>query len=139
MIVVAIIALLAVVALPSLLRARERTRQAKFLNALRVATGAFETYAAEHGNYPPDVNRGVVPAGMQSYFGAKFDWTAPTPIGGNWDWEGNVFGIKAGVSVVSPGETPEQMLEIDATYDDGDLATGAFRDFGSGRYTCILE
>ncbi|MDQ6810196.1 MAG: type II secretion system GspH family protein [Verrucomicrobiota bacterium] len=139
MIVVAIVALLAVIALPSFLRARERARQAKFLNALRIATGAFEMYAAEHGAYPPDVNRGIVPPGMQTYFGAKLDWTGPTPIGGNWDWDHDVFGIKAGVTVVVPNETPEQMAEIDAKIDDGDLTTGAFRDLGSGHYTSIIE
>ena len=39
MIVVSIIALLAVIALPSFLRAREQARAAKFMNALRVASG----------------------------------------------------------------------------------------------------
>ncbi len=139
MIVVAIIALLAVIAVPSFLRARERSRRAKFLNALRIAAGAFETYAAERGTYPPDVNRGIVPAGMQSYFGEKLDWTSPTPIGGRWDWDRDVFGIKAGVTVVMPDETPEQMLEIDESFDDDDLSTGAFRDLGNGHYTYIIE
>lgn len=139
MIVVAIIALLAAVAVPSMLRARERTRNAKFANAVRIADGAFETYAAEHGTYPLDVARGVLPAGMKTYFGDKLDWTAPTPIGGNWDWDANVFGFKAGVSVVAPNLSDAQMTVIDEEIDDGVLASGSFRATAAARYTSILE
>ena len=100
MIVVSVIALLAVMVVPSFLRARQQAQNAKFMNGLRVASGAFEQYAIEHGAYPPDVNRGVVPTGMETYFGPTFDWTKPTPIGGNWDWDYMVFGFTAAVSVV---------------------------------------
>src|ERR1700736_516176 len=95
MIVVSIIALLAVMAVPSFLRARQRSQNAKFVNALRIASGAFETYAAENNGYPPDVSRATVPAGMATYFGPMLDWTKPTPIGGNWDWDYKVFGFTA--------------------------------------------
>jgi prepilin-type N-terminal cleavage/methylation domain-containing protein len=93
MIVVSIIALLAAMALPSFLRAREQAQNAKFINALLVATGAFEMYNIEHSAFPPDVNRAVVPPGMALYFGPTLDWTKPTPIGGNWDWDYNQFGL----------------------------------------------
>jgi prepilin-type N-terminal cleavage/methylation domain-containing protein len=139
MIVASIIALLALIATPSVLRARDQSREAKFVNALRVARGAFETYQAEHNAYPADVNRGVVPAGMDTYFGPTFDWTKPTPFGGNWDWDYNVFGFTAAVSAVGTNATVSQMQEIDAKIDDGDLSTGAFRDEGSTRYSYILE
>ncbi len=139
MIVVAIIAVLAAIAVPAFARARQRARVSKFLNALRIATGAFEQYASEHGSYPPDVNRAITPTGMQSYFGEKLDWTAPTPIGGSWDWDVNVFGVKAGVSVVAPDMTDAEMTEIDAEFDDGDLNTGWFRVTGPQRYTAIVE
>ena len=136
---VAIIALLAVMAIPSFLHARDQTQQAKFVNALRVASGAFETYAIEHNAYPPDVNRGIVPPGMASYFGPTLDWTKPTPLGGNWDWDYNVFGFTAAVSAVGTNATTQQMQEIDAKIDDGDLSTGQFQDKGNGRYSLILQ
>ena len=139
LIVVSIIALLAILALPSFLHARDQSQQAKFVNALRVASGAFETYAAKHNAYPPDVNRGVVPPGMETYFGPTFDWTKPTPLGGNWDWDYNVFGFTAGISAVGTNATVQQMQEIDSKIDDGNLSTGQFQDKGSGRYTLILE
>jgi prepilin-type N-terminal cleavage/methylation domain-containing protein len=140
MIVVSVIALLALIAIPSLLHARDQTQQAKFINGLRIASGAFEMYAAEHNNaYPPDVNRGVVPAGMATYFGPTLDWTKPTPLGGNWDWDYMVFGFTAGVSAVGTNASSQQMQEIDSKIDDGDLSTGQFQDKGAGRYSLILE
>jgi prepilin-type N-terminal cleavage/methylation domain-containing protein len=139
MIVVSIIALLAVMALPSFLRAREQAQNTKFINALRVATGAFELYNVDHAAYPPDVNRGIVPSGMSLYFGPTLDWTQPTPIGGNWDWDNNQFGFKAGVSVVGSAAPATQFLEIDKRFDDGDLSKGRFQDTASQRYTDIIE
>jgi prepilin-type N-terminal cleavage/methylation domain-containing protein len=139
MIVVSIIALLAVIALPSFLRAREQAQNAKFENALRVANGAFDTYCMEIGSYPPDANRGIVPPGMAPYLGKNFDWAAPTPIGGNWDWDANVFGFKAGISVAGATASIQQLTAIDQKIDDGDLSTGHFQDTASQRYTDILQ
>jgi prepilin-type N-terminal cleavage/methylation domain-containing protein len=139
MIVVSVIALLAVMAVPSFLRARKRSQDAKFVIALRVASGAFEMYAAENNGYPSDVNRATVPSGMATYFGPTLDWTKPTLIGGNWDWDSKVFGFTAGISVVGSPADVIQMTEIDTMIDDGDLSTGQFRDEGGGRYSFILE
>jgi prepilin-type N-terminal cleavage/methylation domain-containing protein len=139
MIVVAIIALLVAIALPSFMHARQEAQNAKFINGVRIAAGAFEMYAAEHNGYPPDVNRGIVPAGMSLYFGPMLDWTKPTPIGGNWDWDYAQFGFTAGVSVVGSTASDAQMREIDSKIDNGDLSTGQFQDKGSGRYTFIVE
>jgi prepilin-type N-terminal cleavage/methylation domain-containing protein len=139
MIVVSIIALLAVIAMPSFLRARENAQNAKFVNGLRIATDAFQMYATENNAYPPDVNRAVVPPGMALYFGSMLDWTKPTPIGGNWDWDYQVFGFTAGVSVVGSSADVTQMTAIDAKIDDGNLSTGGFQKTAEGRYTSIIE
>ncbi len=137
MIVVAIIALLAAIAVPAFMNARKKAQNTRFINDLRVAVDAFETYAAEHTTYPPDVGRGVVPPGMATYLG-RLDFTAPTPIGGNWDWDFGVFGFTAGVTVAEPTAGADQLQQIDERIDDGNLATGTFRA-GSGRYTFIIE
>ena len=139
MIVVAIIALLAVIALPSFLRARQSAQNAKFVNALRVASNAIETYAVEHNGYPTDSTRSVVPSGMATYLDPTLNWTGPTPIGGQWDWDFNVFGVKAAISVVNPTAPASQLLDIDKRIDDGDLTTGAFQDMSGGRYSDIIE
>ncbi len=140
MIVVAIIALLAVIAVPSFLRARQRSQNAKFINALRVAADAIDLYATENpGRYPADVYPSILPPELVGYLDQTLDWTAPTPIGGNWDWDFNVFPIKAGVTVDSPGVNVEQLTEIDRQFDDGDLSTGRFRITAANRYSCIIE
>ena len=139
MIAVSIIALVAVIALPSYLRAREQAQNAKFVNALRAATGAFEMYNVEHNNFPPDANRGIVPAGMALYFGPTFDWTAPTPVGGKWDWDNDVFGFRAGVSVIDSSAQATQFIDVDRKIDDGNLSQGHFQNTASARYTYILE
>jgi prepilin-type N-terminal cleavage/methylation domain-containing protein len=139
MIVVAIIALLAAIAWPGFIRARQNAQNAKFVNALRVGSGAFDTYAMEHNSYPPDVNRGIIPPGMAPYFAANFDFTAPTPIGGMWDWDKDNFGFKAGLSVVNPSAVRLQLQDIDQSWDDGNLVSGHFQDKGAGRYSQILD
>ncbi len=139
MIVVSIIALLVAMALPSFLRSREKAQNAKLINGLRVATDAFQMYAAEHNAYPADVNRGTVPPGMALYFGPTFDFTKNTPIGGNWDWDCQQFGFNAGVSVVGSGVSDARMREVDAKIDDGDLSTGGFQNTASDRFTSIIE
>ena len=139
MIVVAIISLLAAIALPSLLRAREQTRRAKFAAALRVARDACEIFASENNAWPADVSRGILPPAMATYFSAHHDWSAPTPIGGRWDWDFRVYGFTAGVSVILPNESQAEMAEVDRLVDDGDLTTGAFQETAPARYTWILE
>ena len=78
---------------------------------------------------------------MALYFGPTFDWTKPTPLGGDWDWDWdyNVFGFTAGISVVGTSADPGQIAAIDSSIDDGDLAGGGFKDMGGSRYTSILE
>ncbi len=64
--------------------------------------------------------------------------TRPTPFGGKWDWEQGVFGIVAGLSVVEPNASVQQMQGLDNYLDDGDLTTGVFRQSGN-RYIYIIE
>ncbi len=139
MIVVSIIALLAAIAVPAFMRARQRTQNAKFINALRIATAAIEQYAIEHNGYPVDANKGIIPPGLATYLDPTLDWTAATPIGGEWDWEFKRFGVTAAVSVVGPTVSIEQLEDIDSTYDDGDLTTGRFHRISTGRYAEIIE
>ncbi len=139
MIVVSIIALLAAIAVPAFMRARQRAQNAKFINALRIATGAIEQYAIEHNGYPVDANKGIIPPGLANYLDPTLDWTATTPIGGEWDWEFKRFGVTAAVSVVNPTVSIEQLDDIDRSYDDGDLTNGRFLRLSTGRYAEVIE
>ncbi len=137
MIVVAIIGLLAVMAIPSLTKARVNAKVSSFLNHLRISTGAFEMYALELGSYPPDVNPGIMPAGMSDFL-FKMDWTGPTPLGGQWDWDNSSVGITAGVTAIGPGLDLGAMQVVDDRLDDGNLNSGRFRRTGAGGYTFVM-
>ncbi len=137
MIVVAIVGLLSAVAVPNLLRAGQTAQNNRFASDIRVACDAFIQYAAENGKYPPDCTPGVVPKGMASYL-TKIPWDQPTAIGGLWDWDEGVFGVKAGVSVYQPSASAAQMERIDAIIDDGNLSSGVFRSRPAG-YLLIIE
>ncbi len=137
MIVVAIIGLLAAVVIPSLLRARMAALRTTFINDLRIAHDAFALQSMANGGYPPDQTPGVVPPGMEESL-RRMQWTRPTPIGGQWDWDYQQFGFKAGVSVYHPGWTDDEMADIDSRIDDGNINTGLFRKRNDG-FIYILE
>jgi len=137
MIVVAVIGLLAAIALPSFARARERSVNVRFAADLQVAKAAFTEYSMEHGDYPPDTMPGEMPEGMADYL-RRIAWTKATAIGGQWDWDRGTFGFKGGVSVYHPTASNDQMLQVDNTIDDGNLATGEFRSRSEG-YIGIIE
>jgi len=137
MIVVAIIGLLAALGIPNMLEAGQDTRKARFSREIQAAGHAFVQYAFDHGEYPADKTPTQMPNGMAEYLNG-FPWSEDTVIGGQWDWDYGVFGITAGVSVKSPNWNTERMQEIDAQIDDGNLASGQFRQ-RSGGYIYILE
>lgn len=140
MIVVVIIGLLAAMAIPAFSRVREKSRNTALANDLRAFAQAFEAYALETGGFPPDSNIGVVPPAMTG--GTSLldvdRFAATTPIGGRYDWDYNVFGVIAAISVADATITTEQLTAFDATFDDGDLTTGNFRGT-TGRYSYLLQ
>ena len=138
MVVVVIVGILATIAIPYIRRVRESAQNGYLINNWRVFAEGFEQYAQESGSYPPDVNRGVIPTGMDVHL-SNTNWTQVTPVGGNWDWDVGVYGFTAGISIVDTNLAVIQMQRLDATFDDGDLSTGLFRRVASSRYSYILE
>jgi prepilin-type N-terminal cleavage/methylation domain-containing protein len=136
-IVVAIIGVLAALAIPSVMITKTNARSARFINDLRQARAIFDAHAFQTGRYPTEGTPGIVPAGMADKL-RPVHWTEPTPIGGQWDWDYLQFGVVAGVSVFMPDLTDAQMAKIDARIDDGNLATGNFRQRSSG-FIYIME
>ena len=137
MIVVGIIGLLAVIVVPLVLSAWERTQNTRFVNDLRIAVNAFEQYNIETGLYPPDRTPAVMPPNMSDYL-TKMKWTENTVIGGQWDWDYMQFSCTAGVSVYSPNASDDRMTDIDKIMDDGDLSSGIFRKRTDG-FISIIE
>jgi prepilin-type N-terminal cleavage/methylation domain-containing protein len=136
MMVVTIIGLLALVAMPALMRTRTATRYTRFASDLRTFAQAYETYSLSTGGWPPNAGNGVVPAGMSGYLRDNA-WTSFNSLGGRWNWDMNNFGVTASISTTGVTLNDAEMTVIDAKIDDGVLTTGIFQKT-SGRFLYIL-
>lgn len=141
MIVVVIIGVLAALAVPALRRVQRAAQTNRAVNDLRVFAQAFETYALQNGFWPNNAGGGVIPTAPVSMAGdfKASVWQSPTSIGGRWNWDRNMNGVAAGISISSLTCSDEQLAQIDAKLDDGDLTTGRFRRVQSNRVTFVLE
>ena len=141
MIVTVIIGLLAAMAVPALKRVQRSAQNNRVVSDFRVFAQAFETYALQNGFWPNNGGAGAVPTGPVSMAGdfKTSAWQAVTPIGGRWNWDRNNFGFSAGISISSLTCSDEQLAEIDAKLDDGDLATGRFYKTAANRVSLVLE
>lgn len=141
MIVIAVIALLAAITVPNLLRAQRNARIAAVANSLKKFSEAFQMYMIKNGQYPPDTHI-VLPAGMDEYIHqAHWDKEA---LGGNYNWEGPSWSPGGtypytGISITNTTADNATLAQLDAVLDDGDLSTGKFRQTPNGRYTYIWE
>lgn len=138
MIVVVIIGLLAALAIPAFQRVRQASENSRIVNDYRIFAQAFEIYNTQNGSWPANVGAGVIPAGMAGDFKADV-WQKTTAIGGRWNWDKNISGISAGISISSFTCSDAQLLAIDAKLDDGDLTTGYFQKIQPTRVMLILE
>jgi prepilin-type N-terminal cleavage/methylation domain-containing protein len=139
MIVVAILADLAVVALPAFIRSRNLAQNTRFVSDLRTCSGAYEMYGAENNSYPASTPAGRIPTGMSVYL-RGFPWESQNSIGGNWVWALNYQGCTAAIVTQFPSAMDElRMTDIDSRFDNGILATGAFREADSTDYFYIIE
>jgi type IV pilus assembly protein PilE len=137
MVVVVIIGLLAAIAIPTISRVRRNAQNARFVSDLRAFAQAFETYATKYGKWPPNASSGMVPAGMSGEL-RDASWTATNSVGGRWNWDYKTGGVTAGISTSGVKADDDQMAQIDAMIDDGDLTKGHFIKAGSGKFTSIL-
>lgn len=134
MIVVAIVALLGALAVPSWQRARKRAQADALINELRVTSDAFQIYSAEKGSLPPSAaGFGAIPTGMASYLPKRSTWSATPPGGGYWYfWNfapAEIWGFTGLIGVYNPSFAPEQLSQIDTSMDDGDSNTGGIHTF----------
>ena len=139
MIVMAIIADLCVIAVPSFYRARRTTQNARLTSDLRVMAEGFEMYAAENLKYPPDADVSVIPKGMTQYLRLT-GFESQNSLGGLWDYDADTGYAKAAICIVLPVDAdPIQMEDIDERIDNGVLATGQFRERSPRRFAYIIE
>lgn len=136
--VVMIIGLLASIAIPTMVRMRQRSQVTRFIHDVGVASSAFEMYRMEHKGYPPDAMAGEVPEGMAPYL-SGMRWVRETALGGSWGWDVGRFGVVASIAVFTGGSGREDpWLEVDRRMDDGNLESGRFRRRPNG-FSYIVE
>jgi prepilin-type N-terminal cleavage/methylation domain-containing protein len=137
LIVVVILGILAAIVVASFGRSTHDAANGTFVTNIRAYASAFAVYNHRKNGYPPDQNQGDFPPEIAPAIHPD-EWTRPTPIGGQWDWDFGQFGLTAGVSVYQPDRTPAEMADIDKIIDDGNLSTGVFRQRANG-YIFILQ
>lgn len=140
MVVVAIISIIGALAVPTFQRLQTRTRAAAIVNDFRIFANGIQTYAVEHGAYPPEAAAGVIPAGTHQSLGAAF--TRATPMGGKYDWENNQmqldnFRPRAAIAISPAADAPlsltavtiSMLYALDLAIDNeiGGWNTGHFR------------
>lgn len=140
MVTIGIIGMIATLAVPAI---REATRNAKVMRTasdLRHFSNAFDTYNLANGSYPADTYPGEMPANMDGIM--PYQFTAKTPLGGNWDWDRKQFGTEAAVSIYNNRLTVDivySWVRLDKTLDDGYLGSGRMRIRPSGLMMVLDE
>lgn len=137
MIVVAVIGLLAAIALPNFVKARQVSQTTRMYADMKTAGTAFEVYAVENGDYPANAAPGEIPPGMAPYLG-RFPWTRKTVLEGTWNWDYDRYGFRAGISIINHEASSTIMAELDRRVDDGNSGTGQLRQRPNG-HTYVLE
>lgn len=137
MVVVVIIGLVAAIAIPAFVRAREASQNARLASDMRVYVGAVETFTLATGLYPEDSTSGGVPDGMEPYLKSD-SWNKGPSIGGVWDVENGSYGIVSAIGVHGFTVSLDQLTKFDEKYDDGDLSSGNYRRLDTDRYYYVV-
>ncbi len=137
LVVIAIIGILSAIAVPAYATYRQKAKIAATATEIRTFAMAFVAYMAIEGDYPPDSHM-TLPPGMDGLIAAT-SWTSPTPIGGNYNWEGPNNYPYAGIAIFATDASTSDIMLLDKMLDDGNLAEGQFRYGTSGRPTFIIE
>ena len=136
LITISIIGILAAIALPNLSGNKERAQASAIASEVKMLGKAFEAYYQSYGEYPAD-SHDTLPAGMDEFW-SDSRWPMATPWEGFYNWDGPNNYPYAGIAIYDTYGDVENMQDIDAILDDGNLLTGIFRQTPNGRYTYIL-
>lgn len=130
MIVVALIALLNSLLVPAIGMVRREVYARRLANDFRVMRDACEVCITKEGKPPPDETPGKLPAALKPYLSPKF-LKASVVGGALWDWEnwtGQRRNFELGITLRWTNKPDMSLMRrVDEVLDDGDLATGSFR------------
>lgn len=136
LVVVMILGILAAIVTPQFANATTDSKQATFVTSLNTFANNAEYFTSKTGQSIGDTSSGQAPTnGFENYINLDW-WLSTTPIGGVWDTEPGMLGVHFN----GVGDTRDAafMTEIDATFDDGNLTTGSFRQIASDRFYLLL-
>ncbi|MEM0910971.1 MAG: prepilin-type N-terminal cleavage/methylation domain-containing protein [Pseudomonadota bacterium] len=138
MIVIAIIGILAVVAANSYRDFVVRAQMTELANQFGNFKRAFDIWNEVNGYYPDDTTKGKFPPNANGLSINLNEWQSTTLAGGSWNWEGPDNHSYAGIAISDASSTEDDMRQLDAILDNGDLSSGNFRRIGSD-YTLIID
>lgn len=118
MVVVTTIGILALMGVPGVRQAAERTEATAAANDLRVMTESVEFYSTSQGQYPDSMTSRNMPSEIASYLPAP--WKDGTY---SWFYVNNRSFVY--IYVYDLQFTAEQALRLDSIIDDGNIATGS--------------
>lgn len=135
-----IVGILAMLSVTSIQNIFLRARAVAFRNDARVFANAFDRYALQNGDYPPDSKgKDSFPPEMAGYINES-QWTRITPLGGYYSWDHKTNNGKGqgaqkqiAITVNNTDLTMAQLLQVDRWIDDGDLGTGDVVAANSGK------
>lgn len=125
-VVVTVIGILALLGMPGIRLARERTEATATANDLRVFTEAIEFYSTAQGAYPAYMTYTTMPETIQEYLPVA--WKNGTH---SWFYDNNASYTY--VYLYNLNFTAEQAVRLDRILDDGNIATGSLRVANNGR------
>lgn len=138
--IVIVLAITAVLVAVAAIRATGSSAEARansLMAQVRRLNDAARVARQLNGRWPADVHNSIVPAEMATLL-APNSLRAPTPAGGNWDWNGPAGPTaNVGFSVrfaTMADERPEILQALESKFDDGNVNTGRIRRItSSGR------
>jgi len=137
MIVVLIVGLLAALAVPAFAKVRQNSKTTRFVHDLRSFSYAAENYMLESGKLPPDTASGAFPEELVGYISST-QFEKETPLGGQWDFERDTGEFASSFGAHGLTAPIGEIERVDEMLDDGNLATGSFREIAEGRYYLVL-
>lgn len=143
LIVVVILGVLAAIVVPQAANAAGTAAQTAFARNAKSFADAAVMHRARTGMWIGDGSSGQIPAGFEDFIDPE-QWENGTPIDGSWDSETRpdfdiTLGIGVHFQVAAERKDAAYMSAVDAIMDDGDLTTGAFRQFATDRFYYIVE
>ncbi|MEO0510788.1 MAG: type II secretion system protein [Verrucomicrobiota bacterium] len=120
LVVVTTIGILALLGMPGIRIARERTQATTTANDLRVYTEALEFYATVTGKYPDEMTYTSMPEDVNIFLPNVWK-------NGAYSWFYVNSNYYTYVYIFNLNFTAEQAVRLDSILDDGNIATGDIR------------